>query len=501
MPSAAASEPLTSNRRNRMHQSGQRRPRSDISPIEKYLKKFGYGFLVLLICGFLALGLATILWPFLENYLFQSGFLSTTTTSSSQPVLIFTSSTSIPSPTSTERPSATPSITRRPFTASSPRSTNSPTIFPCNTRIVGFYDGSSDRDVTDSQLRKLTHIVFGYIKMNSMGSLYFASYQEKEKLDNIVKRARFLKPALKVMVSIGGAIDYQHIPVVAADEGKRKYLARSIKEFIKHHKVDGVDIFWKWPTKNENREAFVLMLQEIRNVLDEISNPENPYLLTAVTPNYDWPWYRDTLDLNGVIGLVDFVNVWSVRYYGFFDSKWGAYTGPPSPLYSGLGEYENSNVDWTMKLYTCTSKQPGKVNMGVPFFGAYWKNVEGPIDAKGEMWFTAKPRTEGKFDFDGDYISWRDMEPFGWNLSSTKWHQETKTPYIWDPEKNEFLGFENPRSLKEKAQYTIDKNLGGITIWSLEMDDDGDTLLDSINTKDFCSNRRTNTINYSCDNK
>ena len=58
--------------------------------------------------------------------------------------------------------------------------------------------------------------------MNSMGSLYFASYQEKEKLDKMVKRARILKPALKVMVSIGGAIDYQHIPVVAADEGKRK---------------------------------------------------------------------------------------------------------------------------------------------------------------------------------------------------------------------------------------------------------------------------------------
>ncbi|EFO83194.1 hypothetical protein CRE_12962 [Caenorhabditis remanei] len=136
--------------------------------------------------------------------------------------------------------------------------------------------------------------------------------------------------------------------------------------------------------------------------------------------------------------------------------------------------------------------------MGVPFFGAYWKNVEGPIDAKGEMWFTAKPKTKGSDQYEGGYIPWRNMKSIGFNVSSATWHQDSRTPFIWLPEKQEFLGFENARSLREKVEYTKAHSLGGITIWSIEMDNDNDTLLNSVYSADLCYSNRNDTIYYNC---
>ncbi|EFO83183.1 hypothetical protein CRE_12963 [Caenorhabditis remanei] len=100
----------------------------------------------------------------------------------------------------------------------------------------------------------------------------------------LVKKARQLNPELKVMFSIGGYIDYVNFPSVSASPEYRKNLAKSIKLFIQHHMVDGVDICWKWPTKFENRDTYVLMLEEIRAALASISKP---LLLTIVSPSYD----------------------------------------------------------------------------------------------------------------------------------------------------------------------------------------------------------------------
>ena len=74
-------------------------------------------------------------------------------------------------------------------------------------------------------------------------------------------------------------------------------------------------------------------------------------------------------------------------YYGAWGSKWGSYTGPPSPLYYGQPKVQSErdrraemvartqgfsgkmNADFTMKFYACRSKRPSQINMGVPFYG------------------------------------------------------------------------------------------------------------------------------------
>lgn len=56
-----------------------------------------------------------------------------------------------------------------------------------------------------------------------------------------------------------------------------------------------------------------------------------------------------------------------------------------------------TNVDYTMKYYTCRIKNVDKINLGLPFYGRYWKNVGGLLDNNYEMWRLANA-VNGKFE-------------------------------------------------------------------------------------------------------
>lgn len=97
--------------------------------------------------------------------------------------------------------------------------------------------------------------------------------------------------------------------------------------------------------------------------------------------------------------------------------------------------------------------------------------------------FAKDPCPDSVASYSGEF-QWRSIEESGaaYNASgwATFWDQKTSTPYAYNSDKHQFITFDNPDSLRLKAQYVKEHKLGGIMLWSLEMDDHSHSLLNAI---------------------
>ena len=265
-------------------------------------------------------------------------------------------------------------------------------------------------------------------------------------------------------------------------------LADSIVTFLDEHKIDGVDLFWKWPTASD-KSSYLLFVKELRQ---KMWKKDKEYILSVTTapagiPDY-WP---DGFDLEEMIKHVDFMNIFSMDYYG----PWGSLTGPAAPLYHGIAPRENFTVDYTMNYYACKLKETSKLNVVIPMDARIWRNVKTALP--GSEVFKRAELVGGKVE-GTIYTSRLVAENAGINFAPSNWDEQTKSSYIFDQKSGIFLTFENKKSIEEKLNYVNEKYLGGVWIRSVNMDDGSVHLLDDINYQEYCSSRSTDTVNYQC---
>uniref|UniRef100_A0A1I7UCG4 Glyco_18 domain-containing protein n=1 Tax=Caenorhabditis tropicalis TaxID=1561998 RepID=A0A1I7UCG4_9PELO len=349
-----------------------------------------------------------------------------------------------------------------------------PPASKCGKRIVGYYTEWEPMKMKPRQLKKLTHLIFQHIPMNATGHVNYQDSAQRRRLTEMRKMAKSENGKVKVMFSIGGHLNSEYLSGIIADLDIRKKFINSIINFIKINQLDGVDLFWNWPTSSD-MDSFVDLVRELRGNLTEAAITESRkdhYLLSLVAPPTPSD-YEQYFDLEKFLDHVDFVNVM---------------------VSTTMLRGDHGNVDGTMRFLICKYKRPSKLNMAVSFYGRYWKRVN--TNDTDEMWKTAE-LTDGVAE--GSFLTWRYLKKNGWT-SEAVWHEETRTPFVWRPKERIFFVFENEQSLKEKMDYVTDNNLGGIYIWALGADDDEDTLLDTVSSVDLCEGGSGDTINYMCDN-
>ncbi|CAL2046218.1 unnamed protein product [Caenorhabditis brenneri] len=375
-------------------------------------------------------------------------------------------------------------------------SKNSPN--QCEKRIVGYFNGWESREISYNMISKLTHVIYATIALDEEGTVSFESVKSRRCFYDAQNNVKHSNTGVKFMISIGGTSYSEYFSAVARD--KRENFINSTISFIKTNQVDGVDIYWSEPNKDgSDKENYVTLIRELRQKLTELQESQNrtsPYLLTVLTPAYGWT-LEDGTDIEALSEYVDFFNIASDDYTEAWSPTLGHYTKPHAPLYAGFGEKFKQNVDWTMRYYTCKTRKPSMLNMGLPFFGRYWKNVLDPINPSDEMW-----RRVGTVNGSAEkaMLLWKNVKKYGWNLRNMKWDDKTKSSYIWDPVEKSFLGIDDERSLIEKMNYVKKNNLGGVMIWTVEMDDYSGSLLNAVSSVNLCEGQKHNKdeVVYKC---
>ncbi|CAF5043172.1 unnamed protein product, partial [Rotaria socialis] len=86
------------------------------------------------------------------------------------------------------------------------------------------------------------------------------------------------------------------------------------------------------------------------------------------------------------------------------------------------------------------------------------------------MWRKATA-VNGKFV--GGFAPWNEIQE-SWLTNERykeRFHEKTKATFAFNDQELIYLGYESPKSLKYKADYAADNNIGGLMVWAIDQDD------------------------------
>jgi GH18 family chitinase/chitodextrinase len=384
------------------------------------------------------------------------------------------------------------------------------------TKIVGYfpewgiYSGHNNYTPAKVPFDKVTHINYAFATIKDGVIADFDEYAanevthgeswDSEYKGNLGQFEKFKKdyPHLSVMVSIGGWTQSGNFHDVAATAENREKFANSVIQYIRDHKLDGVDIDWEYPGSSRQpdlqdnpndqgtpkadaseSETFTLLLKTLREHLDKASEQDGKYyqLSAAVSAAYDKIEFAQPTKY---MPYLDFVNIMTYDMHGAWDSK----TNHQSALYANPNFPDNLNIDDVIKKFDSYGVNKKKLIIGTPFYSRGWKNVQSDaIDpSKPGLYASASGGANGIWDGGvaagvNPYYHILDMLN---DSSFKKYYDEyAKAPYLYSEEKKEMYTYEDEQSLGEKVDYVKNNDLGGVIIWELSADKD-DKLLDVI---------------------
>ncbi|GHA91411.1 chitinase C-terminal domain-containing protein [Streptomyces chryseus] len=270
-------------------------------------------------------------------------------------------------------------------------------------------------------------------------------------------------------------------------------------------------------------KGYAALMKSLREKLDRAGAADGKhYLLTVAAPSSGY--LLRGMETFQVQKYLDYVNIMSYDLHG----AWNEYVGPNASLFddgkdaelAAAGVYSTAqyggvgylNTDWAYHYFR-GSMPAGRINIGLPYYTRGHKNVQGGTDG---LWGKAPSAncpagagltkcgdgasgidnlwhdkdTAGKESPAGSNPMWhaKNLEkgvvgdyvtqygfPAGTKLTGTyarKYDPTLVAPWLWNAEKKVFLSTEDEQSVKAKADYVVDKGIGGTMVWELAGDYD-----------------------------
>nr|XP_036215864.1 chitinase-like protein 3 [Bactrocera oleae] len=319
-----------------------------------------------------------------------------------------------------------------------------------------------------------THLMYAFFGIEESGNLRiidpYLDLEDNGGRGNIRKfnALKLQNPTLKTFAAIGGWNEGSaNFSIVANDPERRKRFVRTVVQFVQRHSFDGVDLDWEYPNQRHNldfddKNNFITLLRELKEGLAPYE-----YLLTAAvgssaesaSKSYNIPEISKYLDL---------INVMAYDLHG----SWDPVTGNNAPLYAGPTDITEKNkqlnLDAIIKYWLSEGAPREKLVVGVPFYGrtftlsdAEQHTVGAPHLGRG---------LAGQYSIEPGSIGYNELcERMQTEPWKEEWDEAQMTPYAYMGQ--QWVGFENPRSIGLKAQYVKDNDLAGVMLWSLESDD------------------------------
>jgi chitinase len=114
--------------------------------------------------------------------------------------------------------------------------------------------------------------------------------------------------------------------------------------------------------------------------------------------------------------------------------------------------------------------------VGVPFYGRGWGGV------KKENHGLYQPHAPNlpPGTWEAGVFDYKDLAANHVGKLTRRWHDEAKVPWLYDEKKGVMVSYDDPESLRLKAEYAKKHQLGGVMFWELSADDAKSSLLTTL---------------------
>jgi len=321
--------------------------------------------------------------------------------------------------------------------------------------------------------KKLTRINFAFANIDQ-GRIVEGDPSDAANLAMLVGLKKE-NPDLTVLVSVGGWLWSGRFSDAALTPASRAKFIDSVADFITRHNLDGLDIDWEYPAmagaagnvfRPEDKQNYTLLLKELRERFKKIQKPLHRHLYITIAAGASAKFLEHT-EMDKVQKYVDTVNLMAYDYYEPGDDK---ITGNHAPLFVDPADPKGISAEKSVKEFEAAGVPANKIVLGVPFYGHVWGHVSAtnnglfqPGDPVPNAYSTYSKLTQ-------------DMTSQGF---TRYWDAKASVPYLYNPQKQIFVSYEDPESLALKCKYVIDHHLAGMMFWEYGSDPSG-KLLDAI---------------------
>jgi len=366
-----------------------------------------------------------------------------------------------------------------------------------NKKIIGYYTSWSvyvrNYHVPDIPADKINYINYAFANIdNATGTIKLGDYYadvdkwypgdswHPDSLRGCFHQLQILKannPHVKTFISIGGWTWSTYFSNIALTQQSREIFAASCVDFIQEYEFDGVDIDWEYPVSGglgsniyrpEDKQNFTLLLAELRSQLDQAGD----YLLTIAAPAS--PLIQENIEIDLIHQYLDWINIMTYDFHG----PWGGVPDPVTnfntPLYVVPEDptpepYHSSfNMSAAVEGYLGQGVPMEKLHASLAFYGRGFggvPNVNNGLFATYIGPANAGTWENGVFDYWDLAQNYIDMNGY-----VSYWNDVAKVPWIYNPNTQNMISYDNPQSMEIKVNYIKSMNLGGVMFWEFSGD-------------------------------
>ncbi|KAG1661587.1 putative chitinase 10 [Nymphon striatum] len=334
-----------------------------------------------------------------------------------------------------------------------------------------------------------THIIYAFaaIKDNKLAP----SEEYDEGRNGLYARVTALKkknPNLKVLIGVGGwAFGSKPFREMTSGLFRRTTFVFDSLEFLRKHNFDGLEIDWEYPKGQDDKESYTTLISELSEAFaGEAKSSKKQKLLLSVALPANFLALKAGYDIEELNKYLDIMNLMSYDYHGQWESVVG-HNSPLLPLHSASGIEKKLTVDFSASELVKLGASKEKILVGMPTYGrTFTLKNRNSTDIGAEAVGGGR---KGRFTNETGFLSFPEI----CTMLKTKgtvlvWDDEQMVPYAYN--KDQWVGFDDQRSLKKKMQWLKRNGYGGVMVWSIDMDDfqgscTGDTfpLMNSIKSE------------------